>query len=86
MLRAGRVGLQDASGPAAAFTVDLLTLKEGEGAGELSLLANRPLWYSLVTTSDSVTVVSVDLQVGWWLWWLWRLLRSCHAIHMSACM
>jgi hypothetical protein len=35
--------------------------QEHDSAGELSLLAMRPLWYSLVTTSDSATVLSIDL-------------------------
>ena len=37
-------------------------MQAGDSAGELSLLAARPLWYTMVTCSESVTVMSLDLH------------------------
>jgi CRP-like cAMP-binding protein len=61
VLRGNYVGLLEAHAGSAAHTTDLGVLHAGQSAGELSLLADRPLWYSLIVTSSTATVVSLDL-------------------------
>lgn len=38
-----------------------IAVQENDSVGELSLLAMRPVWYSLVTTSETAAVLSIDL-------------------------
>ena len=40
-----------------------LSSQEGDSAGELSLLAGRPLWYSLSVHSAAVKVACLELSV-----------------------
>ncbi|KAG2494361.1 hypothetical protein HYH03_007418 [Edaphochlamys debaryana] len=59
VMRGPVVGLRDPS--SVAEGLDLAALREGATCGELSLLAARPLWYSLVVASPTAKVISLDL-------------------------
>ncbi|GIL85012.1 hypothetical protein Vretifemale_13636, partial [Volvox reticuliferus] len=59
VMRGPVVGLKEPG--TVADTLDLATLREGSTCGELSLLAARPLWYTLVVASSSAKVVSLDM-------------------------
>ncbi|GFR51463.1 hypothetical protein Agub_g13872 [Astrephomene gubernaculifera] len=59
LMRGPVVGLRDPA--SVADGLDLATLREGATCGELSLLAARPLWYTLVVSSPSAKVISIDL-------------------------
>ncbi|GIL53685.1 hypothetical protein Vafri_9318, partial [Volvox africanus] len=59
VMRGPVVGLKEPG--TVADMLDLATLREGSTCGELSLLAARPLWYTLVVASSSAKVVSLDM-------------------------
>ncbi|KAF5837322.1 hypothetical protein DUNSADRAFT_4530, partial [Dunaliella salina] len=62
VLRSSYMGLSPDATANGVISMDLLKAKAGETVGELSLIASRPLWYSLVVASPSARVAAIDLQ------------------------
>ncbi|GAX79872.1 hypothetical protein CEUSTIGMA_g7312.t1 [Chlamydomonas eustigma] len=60
VLRGARVGLTDEQRKSPTHETNLRVLREGDSAGELSLLSDRELWYTMTVVSTTAEIVCVD--------------------------